>query len=581
MVPPPNRPNADGVAEALLVVHERLERLEHLVEIGALISSTLGQDEILRLMELACKLVHAETGSVLLLDETTNELYFRAALGEKGAQVAPYRLRVGEGVCGWVAEHREPALVNDPAHDPRFRRDIAEAVDFVPRSILCVPLEARGRLLGVVEVLNRRDGRGFDTADLGLFRAFANQAGIALDNARLVARLRQKIDLANAELIEANRELKLEKSRIEAIVRGMADGLVALDAAGIVQLVNPAAELMLGVREQELQGRHFEEAFSHDGLRDLMDAAVHADDRPRRAEVAVEEPERRILAAYASPVPGDGDQEAPIIVALSDITALKELSEMKSDYVSAVSHELRSPLTSIKGFVAALGGNHGQELDPPTREDFHTIIQHECDRLLRLINDLLDVSRLEAGKPLRLNLETVDIAERLRQAIQAQGTYTDRHRFALHLPDGLSPVQGDPDRFDQIVANLLSNAVKYSPDGGNISVAVRDVDGHIEVAVTDSGIGMGPEHLATVFERYARVETRGTRHIRGTGLGLFLSKQLVELHGGRIWVDSELGKGSTFTFRLPKRHETTAEQDAAGDDAHGAQGNDGGQSTQA
>jgi len=542
----------EELEEELVAAQERLARLETLVEVSALVSSTLGQDEVLRLMELGCKVVDAETGSVLLVDEPTNELYFRAALGEKGAQIAPYRLKMGEGIAGWVAERREPALVNDPVGDERFHLELAQAVGLVPHSLLCVPLQARGKLIGVVQALNKRNEGQFDESDVALLMAFANQAAIALDNANLVERLRARINLANAELIESNRELDLEKGRMEAIVRGMADGLIALDVEGVVALVNPAAELLLGVREQELKGQRLDEALRNWQIRDLVQEIRAGGGAPKRCEVTIEQPERRILSAYGTGVRDEDGKLARVLVALTDITALKELSEMKSDYVSVVSHELRTPLTSVQGFVSTLKADRKGLYDAETRNNFYGIIQDECDRLLRLINDLLDVSRLEAGKPLSLNLTTVDVRSRLERAVRAQSTYTDRHEFALHAPPDLEPVIADPDRVDQVITNLLANAVKYSPEGGKISIEVRQSDSGVQVSVADPGMGMTAEQMRTIFERYARVETRATRKIRGTGLGLFLSRQLVELHHGKIWVESELGQGATFTFTLPR-----------------------------
>ncbi|MFQ6130581.1 MAG: ATP-binding protein [Armatimonadota bacterium] len=554
--------SAEHLEQQYAAAKERLSRLEKLVEVSALVSSTLGQDEVIRLMELGCEVVDAETGSVLLVDEGANELYFRAALGDKGSEVAPYRLKMGEGVAGWVAQRREPALVNDPAGDERFHSELAEAVDFVPRSMLCVPLQARGKLIGVVQALNKRDRAGFDESDVGLLMAFANQAAIALDNANLVERLQTRINLANAELIEANRELGLEKGRLEAIVRGMADGLIALDVEGVVALVNPAAELLLGVHERELKGKRLDEVLRLREIRDLVEEVRSGGAECPRYEVTIEEPERRILSACAMAVRDEDGNIARLIVALTDITALKELSEMKSDYVSVVSHELRTPLTSIQGFVGTLKADNKGLYDAGTRNNFYTIIEDECDRLLRRINALLDVSRLEAGKPLTLSLAMVDVRERLEEALRAQATYTDRHEFTLHVAPEVEPIVADPDRVDQIIANLLANAVKYSPDGGKISIEVRDSDGEVAVSVTDPGVGMTEEELGTIFERYARVETRGTRKIRGTGLGLFLCKQLVELHRGNITVDSQLGQGSTFTFTLPKT-QPLAEADTA------------------
>ncbi|MFQ6098497.1 MAG: ATP-binding protein [Armatimonadota bacterium] len=557
---------ASDSEEALKRARDRVARLEGLLAASTLISSTLGRSELLRLlMELASQVVGAESSSVILVDEETNELYFEVALGEKGEEVRRHRLKMGEGIAGWVAEQRAPLLVEDATLDPRWKRSIGETIGYVPKSVLCVPLEARGKLIGVVQVLDKMGAESFTLDDQELLCAFASQAAVAIDNAALYERLRERISLANAELIETNRELMLEKGRLEALVRGMADGLVVTDAAGYISLVNPAAELMLGVREADVRGRRVEECLGPPALVRLIRRVARGTDASRRAEITIEQPERKILSAYATTVRAPEGDVARVLVALSDVTALKELSEMKTEFVSLVSHELRTPLTSIRGFVSLLASD---DADEESRAGFCTIVQDECDRLLRLVNGLLDITRLEAGVPLTLDVARVDLGQLIQKAVKAQHTYTDRHTFVLDVPDHLSPIDADEDRVDQIVLNLLSNAVKYSPNGGEVRVSVEDRGDHVVVAVSDEGIGLSPEDLETVFDRYARIDTRSTRKIRGTGLGLFLSKQLVELHGGRIWAESRPETGSTFAFSLPKRQPDEADRDAAGEALH-------------
>lgn len=233
------------------------------------------------------------------------------------------------------------------------------------------------------------------------------------------------------------------------------------------------------------------------------------------------------------------------------MAAWQHLSELKSDYVSMVSHELRTPLTSIKGFIATLQRDTRGFFDEAAKQRFYTIMAHECDRLLRLINEMLDLARLEAGRRLTVDVREVNVRDALEKALATQQFYGHgQHQFALNVPDTALTTRADPDRFEQILLNLLSNAVKYSPDGGTVTVSAR-ADGHfVTVTVSDEGIGIAPEHQSRLFERYQRVVT--DKSIKGTGLGLYLTKELVEAQGGEIWVESEPGKGSHFSFTLPR-----------------------------
>jgi signal transduction histidine kinase len=238
---------------------------------------------------------------------------------------------------------------------------------------------------------------------------------------------------------------------------------------------------------------------------------------------------------------------------------------MKTAFISTVSHELRTPLTSIKGFIATLLADTDHAYDEETRHEFYTIIDTECDRLTRLINDLLDISRIEQGRALAMHWETVDLVGLTDKVLSTQRMYAHDHSLVSHFPPGFPPVEGDRDKLDQILTNLVNNAIKYSPNGGQVRVSGRLVDGavgrpHKSVAidVEDEGMGISPEHLSKLFDRFYRVDNRDNRDIGGTGIGLALVKSLAEAHCGTVSVRSELGKGTTFTVVLPIRQERSA-----------------------
>ncbi|MDI6831471.1 MAG: ATP-binding protein [Actinomycetota bacterium] len=227
---------------------------------------------------------------------------------------------------------------------------------------------------------------------------------------------------------------------------------------------------------------------------------------------------------------------------------IRRLEKAKSEFVSMVSHELRTPLTSIRGFSEIL---ESKDLEPEKKQEFYRIILNESERLSRLINNLLNLSRIEAG--IELNREMTDLAELLREDIDLFQSQTDIHELRYLGSQPLPPVYCDQDRMHQVIKNLLSNAVKYSPQGGLIEVDTGVEGKYVTVSVTDHGIGIPPEDLPHIFERFRRAENQGQWGITGTGLGLAIVKHLVELHGGKISVRSEPGKGSTFTVYVPIR----------------------------
>jgi two-component system phosphate regulon sensor histidine kinase PhoR len=217
-----------------------------------------------------------------------------------------------------------------------------------------------------------------------------------------------------------------------------------------------------------------------------------------------------------------------------------------------VSHELRTPLTSIKGFISTLLQDIDSYYDTDTIHEFYTIIDLECDRLIRLINDLLNVSRIEAGRALDLNPSPVRVSEIVEKVVIAQKSYSANHDFKIEMDPDIPVIVGDRDKIDQILTNLINNAVNYSPKGGIITISGHKIDGAVRVIVADTGIGISKEQLSKVFDRFHRIDNRDTRKVGGTGIGLYLVKHLVEAHGGKVWVESEVGNGSQFIFELPK-----------------------------
>jgi PAS domain S-box-containing protein len=341
----------------------------------------------------------------------------------------------------------------------------------------------------------------------------------------------------------------LEHAQLVDIIADSSDGIFVLSPEHRVLSWNPAMENISGLAAGEVVGR---------GIDELLD--VHAFDDGTEAEggtlgetgdavIAGPSADRTWIRYTRNPIRDrDGALKAYVVVA-RDVTAEMEAEQMKRDFVATVSHELRTPLTPLKGFLTTLLRGTGEDT-PEARQEYYRIMLNQANRLERLITDLLEVSRIEAGKSLAavhsMELSAV-IAEQVREFAEAQPDRT----IGVRTPKGPVLVSGDPFRVGQVIANLVSNALKYSPREASVDVTLSVTGDEAVVSVRDRGEGVPAAEQHRVFERFHRVENGLTRTTGGTGLGLYIARHLVESMDGRIWLRSEPGVGSTFSFSLP------------------------------
>jgi PAS domain S-box-containing protein len=508
------------------------------------------------LMEVRSQLhdaISALQVNLYLLDE--DEEYLRLSLPAY-TERAPVSYSIGEGTVGWVARYPAVHLVEEVAEGTEIAAELARSVSFPVRSVAYAPLAHRGKVMGVVEAVRGAEQRLFEPRDLRILEALATEAAVALENVALYEKLEGRVEIANRKLLAAFQELKQERDRISAIVSNMADGVILTDERGRIMFMNPAAEAMFGADAKAAEGRPIAEALPYETLtKQLLGEAEPTAQIPR---IQLAEPRRMTLSPRTVLLTREGGGRAGAITVVSDITLLEELSEIKTEFVSMVSHELRTPLTSIMGFAQTLRGDIAN-LEEEERDDFLGIIEQESNRLLVMINDLLDMSRMEAGRPLPVNYDEVDLRRLAEHVVRFQSVTTTAHAFRFEFPDGDISVEADRDKVEQILTNLVSNAIKYSPKGGEIVIGGRTENGRCVLYVTDQGIGMSEEETARLFERYQRIDRDSIKGIRGTGLGLYLARALAEVHGGHVWVESEPGRGSTFSFSLPRRRPEASE----------------------
>ncbi|WP_324715673.1 ATP-binding protein [Carboxydochorda subterranea] len=379
----------------------------------------------------------------------------------------------------------------------------------------------------------------------------------------LAARLRQLSSSFSAALAESSRK----QAELSGVLASLVDGCIAVDPSGRVILFNQAASRLFGVRDTDVLGRPLVEAIRSYDLATAVGETLQSGQPQVREFRLVGTPGERTFQVTAAPLAPPASPDAArqaaggapadrartpwgAVALVRDVTELRRLERVRSDFVANVSHELRTPLTAIKGFIEAL--QEGAAEDAATRTRFLEIMARETDRLVALINDLLDLSRLEsrtaAFHPAALRLS--EVAEAVVQMFSRKAG-SKGLALSMEFDPGLPPVLGDEDMLRQVFINLLDNAIKYTM-AGSIRVRARpERDGTVRVEVADTGIGIPRQHLSRIFERFYRVDRARSRELGGTGLGLSIVRHIVELHGGRIEVDSEVGVGTTFRFWLP------------------------------
>jgi len=353
-------------------------------------------------------------------------------------------------------------------------------------------------------------------------------------------------------------EVAHEESKIHAIVNSMADGILVTNKERQLVLWNPAAVKMLNLDEKLEAGKDLGEVIKVKTLVDLINKALLPDSSQYTAiseEIELTNPEKKTLMANVSVIRDRDGQDLGVVSTFRDITSLKELDQVKSQFVSMVTHELRAPLSAVEGYLSAyLSGAAGN--DPQMNRQMLERAKARTHSLLDLVNDLLQFSRLESRRVERKKelLDLKDILVNTVELLRNQGE-ANEITISLDLPDTLPLVEADRTEMEQVFTNLISNAIKYNVKKGKVTVSANPVNHYLNIEISDTGIGIDKEHLSCIFDEFYRVCVPETRYITGTGLGLSIVKRIVESHFGFIEVDSTVGKGTTFTVKLPIKKE--------------------------
>ncbi|NPV26300.1 MAG: phosphate regulon sensor histidine kinase PhoR [Firmicutes bacterium] len=361
--------------------------------------------------------------------------------------------------------------------------------------------------------------------------------GLALN--RMAQQLKETID-----------EVSMGKSKLESVLASMVSGVIFVSGDGRIDLINPAAKKILGIERNVLVGRPQAEVIRNYDLSTLV-SRVLKNREAVHEELLLLSPHEKTVEVNFTPIHGQGEQNLGVVVVLHDITEIRKLERMRADFVANVSHELKTPVTSLKGYAETL--LDGALDDPETAREFVKIILNEAERLRLLIHDLLELSKIESKvDPVRM--VSFNLSELLKNlAVKFKPQVEEKQvRFALVVPEPPVYALGDPDRIEQVMINLIDNAIKYTPPGGRVEVRVSERENDVLVEVVDTGIGIPEQDLSRIFERFYRVDKARSRKLGGTGLGLAIVKHILEAHNTQIQVESTLGQGSRFYFTLSK-----------------------------
>lgn len=518
-----------------MLVDYRVRQREYLLEISRALTAQLNLDELLQMvLEAATKILAGQAGLIAL----------RAPDGS-------FSIGASYGLPQALAPYFEPLLTDIPDDADRSRFHIPGLADKLGRvvaglglrlqQVVALPMAIGRKLIGVLYVF-RAYGTRFTANDRQILSSFADQAAIAVYNAQLYESISQ------------------EKRRLGAILEYSADGVLILDSAHRIVVFNHALAQLSGWSAAEALGRHHDEVIRWARLEtdlDLGDAVAGGWPLPSARPLYVEGDLRRrsggsisVGITYA-PLFDRGGHLVNIIANMRDITRFREADELKSTFISVISHELKTPVALIKGYADTLLRKDAH-WEPETMQESLTVIVEESDRLNQLIDNLLDASRLQAGG-LPLEMEQVALDALAEHVARRFRTQTQIHKIVLRFPRNFPVVTGDPVRLEQVLDNLVSNSIKYSPEGGRIEISGRALPDEVVITVSDEGVGIPFEEQSRVFERFFRGARERRQRTPGAGLGLYLAKAIVEAHGGRMWVESNPGEGAAFSFAIPRQ----------------------------
>ncbi|MCD6425069.1 MAG: GAF domain-containing protein [Anaerolineales bacterium] len=511
----------------------RIRQRDYLLEITRSLTQELNLDILLqRILELAAEMLAGKAGLIALREE------------EGG-----WNIGASYGIQPTFLQYLKPILAEIPEKEdqagqelPQVNRMLQLLTKRASMNLLTgvgLPLISEKRVIGLIFIFRGYEG-SFSKNDRAILQSFADQAAIAVINAQLYT------------------QVSRDKSRLDALLDSAADGIIIMSANHKIEKCNQAFARILRKDVSEIEDFPHDEIFNWESLQQgtsLEEAELSGWPLTAKANLYVEgnlkRPSGEIIpvgVTYAPLLSGEG-KLINIIASIRDITHFREAEEIKSVFISIVSHELKTPVALIKGYVGTLR-RKDVSWDSEIVQDSLEVIEDEADRLTELIENLLDASRLQAGE-FSLNLAEIKIDKLAQEMAERFQTQTNRHKIVVQFPDEFPVIVGDENRLEQVFYNLLSNAVKYSPEGGEISISGQIRSKQIIICIQDQGTGISQEDVPHIFDRFFRA-TEAAKNTQGAGLGLYLSRAIIEAHNGRIWIEPRQETGTRICFSISR-----------------------------
>jgi PAS domain S-box-containing protein len=519
-------------------IRRRVDLLAAINTVATTVSQSLDLQATLQTaLDAVMSVIKIDAAGISLVDDVAGELVMRAQRGWKYDFVTtPMRIPLGQGLSGQVVSQDQVIVTGDLSDDPRLA--VRQFAEEHVQAMALVPMHARGRVVGVLSVMNYTPYQ-FQDEEITVLRAVADQVGVALDNARLY---------------ESTKE---QSSRLSAVLNSSADAIIATDSHGQIYLINARAQMLFDRRPHDLVGMPLRQAPLHPKLREgLLRSLDSQGDLNTVFQVTLED--GRYLSVIVSPVyshPGlESDQEAKgWVLVVRDITHLREAEQARVNFIHAAAHDLRNPLGATMGALVMLENDLGEVSE--IHREIITIGLQSVNRMQELIDNLLNLEHIESGVGVQFKrVDLRDVIERAMVDMQ-QNAVNRNQTLGLDVPPTLPPIRGDVHWLYRALTNLLANATKYTQHGGTITVRAYAQGEQVFLEVEDNGPGVPPEIQTRLFERFYR----GPNHdneVKGSGLGLAIVKSVAEQHGGRTFVQSQVGQGSIFGMIFPVLVET-------------------------
>ncbi len=516
-----------------------------LLNIGKSYANRIAVDELMRIITRETqKALNADRCTIFLFDDETGELWSKVAIGIKEHQ--EIRITSNSGLAGYVFQTGKIINLENAYNDTRFNKNIDEQFNYTSKSMLCIPLETlNGKRIGVYQVLNKKDQTPFNNKDKDLLIAIGAIASLALENERYIRSKAKK----------HKRETNLYNDFINKLVNNLVDSIVTIDSEGTIQASNRATTNLFNYPKKEIIGQNIckiipdiefcKEKYTIKNHKNLLDIQIDG-----RLELVGEKKDGTIFPVEISISKIEIDYNVMFSVIIRDITERKESENIKNEFISIVNHELRTPTTAIIGALNLISSS-SQDLPEQTKK-LLDIAFNNCNRLEQIIDDILDINKIAAGQ-MDYNLEPANLTEIMKKAVEVNETYAKQFDIKLKITDNYPNVivNVDINRLIQSVTNLLSNAIKFSPTDKPVELKIDKNEKQVRITVLDYGPGIPEEFRKHIFQKYTQASTNSNLRKKGTGLGLTISKNIIEKMNGNIGFITETNKGTGFYIDLP------------------------------